>query len=69
METNIKLLQKPLEDSVSSATEIITHIVSQFDSLGIHAIQDYLRCSPSFAVDADPQTNFCSATREFPSKR
>ncbi|KAF5352743.1 hypothetical protein D9756_005918 [Leucocoprinus leucothites] len=61
METNIELLPAPLEYSVSLASDIIAHVKNQFIAIGTNTIEHYLRCSPSFAVDVDPQTSFCSA--------
>lgn len=66
LETNIELLPPTVEDDISSAAEIINYIRSRFDVLGTGTIEHYLQCSPSFAVDANSQTSFCSASSEFP---
>lgn len=62
LETNIELLPPTVEDDISSASEIINYIRSRFDVLGTGTIEHYLQCSPSFAVDANSQTSFCSAS-------
>lgn len=61
LETNIKILPPTIEDNLSSVSEIINHIRGRFDMLGTAPIEHYLQCSPSFAVDANLQTSFCSA--------
>jgi len=64
LETNIELLPPTVGDNLSSVSEIINHIRSRFDMFGTAQIEHYLQCSPSFAVDANLQTSFCSASSE-----
>jgi len=64
LETNIELLPPTIGNNLSSVSEIINHIRSQFDMLETVQIEHYLQCSPSFAVDTNLQTSFCSASSE-----
>ncbi|KXN88830.1 hypothetical protein AN958_06699 [Leucoagaricus sp. SymC.cos] len=64
METNIEAIPNLLDSTVSSASEIIAHTMRQFQALSTDSTERFLQCSPSFAVDVDPETSFCSASGE-----